>query len=799
MNGAAPGVRRLRIAVWVGAGLLALQTVRVVWSILGASTGSASPVAPTPALDVSAWHALPVQAGRTRPMATACSEIVREITGKSRFDKHDPVELVLAWMFEGDTGNRWGEYPLILCEHGELRREIYAHRESTPAGRHVSAQDLQSSPGFDRLLESVGNARRQHQEKAHLYLTTAQIKAEEVSRRLIKFDAVRGIRVTRLFGNAMTGEQYLDLRELDAIGPEARRQALNRAHDRQVRDTGPIRLAALEPSAGWLSPAFLKYLHEDPKRWSQWIQDRMMVAPQEYLTPADAAELVRFRDALIGGGGESVLGELRQIQSRRRARRIEEFQVADRAGRADEANRLFAEIARSPADRQRVQSVREKTLRAGANPAAIVAAVVGEMERILAEADDAVMTRLTAAVAHASAQRFEAQDPVVRALCLDYLEALNPELYRHSAAAREYPLEDATIIVNAFERVRAAFQTGRQQEFDVASAEFFAVLRAAAERVGQTYPGVDTIQLELVFHRTQPFRWAWAAMLLASGMLAVSLGLRSRIAFALGLALGAVSLGLQVFGFYARIRISGWAPVSNMYETIIFAALMSSVFAIALEAVYRKTWFVLTGSLVSTLALILADNLPLDSGIGGLVPVLRSNFWLTVHVVTIICGYAAGTLAWGIGNVTLGMLAFGRGDRDTLKLFSQFTYRALQLTVVLLAAGTFLGGWWASEAWGRFWGWDPKEVGALVALVCYVIPLHARYIGWVKDFGLAVSAVLCFASIIVSWYVINFVLAAGLHSYGFGGGGGPWVVWAVLLNLEWLLVAAWMYQRKAPA
>jgi hypothetical protein len=83
-----------------------------------------------------------------------------------------------------------------------------------------------------------------------------------------------------------------------------------------------------------------------------------------------------------------------------------------------------------------------------------------------------------------------------------------------------------------------------------------------------------------------------------------------------------------------------------------------------------------------------------------------------------------------------------------------------------------------------------------VALVCYVIPLHARYIGWVKDFGLAVSAVLCYSFIIFSWYVINFVVAAGLHSYGFGGGGGPWVAWAALLNIEWVLIATLIYRRK---
>jgi len=130
-----------------------------------------------------------------------------------------------------------------------------------------------------------------------------------------------------------------------------------------------------------------------------------------------------------------------------------------------------------------------------------------------------------------------------------------------------------------------------------------------------------------------------------------------------------------------------------------------------------------------------------------------------------------------------------------IKVLSNFTYRAMQIAVLLLAAGTFLGGWWAAESWGRFWGWDPKEVGALIALICYVIPLHARYLGWVKDFGLAVSAVLCYASILLSWYVINFVIAAGLHSYGFGMGGGAWVLWAALLNVEWVLLATLFLKR----
>jgi hypothetical protein len=179
--------------------------------------------------------------------------------------------------------------------------------------------------------------------------------------------------------------------------------------------------------------------------------------------------------------------------------------------------------------------------------------------------------------------------------------------------------------------------------------------------------------------------------------------------------------------------------------------------------------------------------------------VLRSNYWLTVHVLTIVSSYAGGTLAWGLANITLAMMAFGKGRRETLHTLSQFTYRAMQIAVLLLAAGTFLGGWWAAESWGRFWGWDPKEVWALIALVCYVIPLHARYIGWVKDFGLAVSAVVCYAAIVMCWYGVNFVLGAGLHSYGFGGGGPWWVFWAGLINIEWVIIASMLYLHRQTA
>jgi ABC-type transport system involved in cytochrome c biogenesis permease subunit len=177
---------------------------------------------------------------------------------------------------------------------------------------------------------------------------------------------------------------------------------------------------------------------------------------------------------------------------------------------------------------------------------------------------------------------------------------------------------------------------------------------------------------------------------------------------------------------------------------------------------------------------------------------LRSNFWLITHVLTITLSYAAFALALGIGNITLGYYLVRSRNRETINALSKFTYRALQVGVLLLAAGTILGGVWADYAWGRFWGWDPKEVWALIALLGYLAVLHARYLGWVRQFGLAALSVICFSLVVMAWYGVNFVLGAGLHSYGFGGGGLSYVTAALTLQFLYVMASAvWSAPMRA--
>jgi ABC-type transport system involved in cytochrome c biogenesis permease subunit len=244
------------------------------------------------------------------------------------------------------------------------------------------------------------------------------------------------------------------------------------------------------------------------------------------------------------------------------------------------------------------------------------------------------------------------------------------------------------------------------------------------------------------------------------------------------------------------VFISGRPPVTNMYETIVFVAWGGMLFALAFEAIYGARYFAACAAAVSTIALLLADNVPIfDGAISPLVPVLRDNMWLTVHVLTIMLGYAAFTLAMGIGHLNLGLYFFRPREVVLFKDLSRFLYRTLQVGTLFLAVGTLLGGVWASYSWGRFWGWDPKETWALIATLGYLAILHGRFAGWIKDFGMAVGSLVGYLLVLMAWYGVNFVLGTGLHSYGFGSGGYRYV--GGFVALEALVITAALLRRRS--
>ncbi len=339
--------------------------------------------------------------------------------------------------------------------------------------------------------------------------------------------------------------------------------------------------------------------------------------------------------------------------------------------------------------------------------------------------------------------------------------------------------------------LREALQSGSDAAFASAATTFRDSMAAIQPRF---QPVGWKMSLETVYQKSHPFGWAWK-FYLAAGV-ALLLG-SMRGGYLTAWVLASIGLLLQVAGFVARTIISGRAPVTNMYESIIWVAFGTVFFALIFEAIYRSRFFLLGALPVAVVSLILADTQPvaLSPGINPLVPVLRDNFWLSTHVTTITLSYAAFLLALGIGHIALGLVIAGKKPSSALY---NYLYRVLQIGVLLLAIGTILGAVWANYSWGRFWDWDPKETWALVTLLAYLFILHGRIAGKWGGFGMAVGAVLAFLSVLMAWYGVNFVLGAGLHSYGFGSGGFGYAAAFVAVEVVFVAIAIVRSRQSLP-
>jgi len=294
------------------------------------------------------------------------------------------------------------------------------------------------------------------------------------------------------------------------------------------------------------------------------------------------------------------------------------------------------------------------------------------------------------------------------------------------------------------------------------------------------------LQLEVLLQKTHPFKAAWILYSL-SGVLILFFR-KKLLLYRLGWFFAGTGFFIQCMGLLFRVLVAGRPPVTNMYESIIWVAFGTVFFALLFEVIYHSGVFLLGAIPVALASLILADSQPLilDPSIHPLTPVLRDNFWLTIHVLTITLSYAAFALSLGVAHVALIRIILNKKVAASLY---NYLYRTLQVGILLLATGTILGGVWANYSWGRFWDWDPKETWALIALLGYLFLLHGRLAGRWGGFGLAIGSVVAFLSVLMAWYGVNFVLGAGLHSYGFGAGGFPIVLGFTGLEVAILVTA----------
>jgi len=349
----------------------------------------------------------------------------------------------------------------------------------------------------------------------------------------------------------------------------------------------------------------------------------------------------------------------------------------------------------------------------------------------------------------------------------------------------------ARAVFEEFMSLRAAFSQRDVEAFRKASTELGLSLRQLNPSL---YPAQSALDRELFYWDLNAFGKAWK-LYLGAFLVLLLLGFSdSRKVYFGGLALLIAGFAFHSVGIGLRWAIAGRAPVSDMYESLVFMGWGVVAFGLVQEAAYRRRFFSLAASLMGSLCLAFAENLPIDSGINPLVPVLAHTSWLAVHVMTIMLAYSALALAMALAHVALVYQLFLPDKRSQIRTQSLLLYNTLQVGLLFLAAGIICGAVWANESWGRYWGWDPKETWSLITFFVYLAIIHARFAGWLRDFGLAAAAILGFLSVIMTYYGVNFILASGLHSYGFADGGQFYAYLFALVQLS--VVAAAFFARR---
>ena len=227
---------------------------------------------------------------------------------------------------------------------------------------------------------------------------------------------------------------------------------------------------------------------------------------------------------------------------------------------------------------------------------------------------------------------------------------------------------------------------------------------------------------------------------------------------------------LNTIGLAARWYIAGHAPWSDAYESIIFVAWATVIFGIIFG---RKSYFTLaSATLVSSIILSVAHMNWLDPSIANLQPVLDS-YWLMIHVAIIVASYGFLFLGAILGLMCLWIIVFTNNEnkkklKSIINSLTNINERGITVGVFMLTIGTFLGGVWANESWGRYWGWDPKETWALVSILVYAFVLHMRLIPAISsEYSFNLASLVAIWSILMTYFGVNYYLS-GLHSYAAG-------------------------------
>jgi ABC-type transport system involved in cytochrome c biogenesis permease subunit len=339
--------------------------------------------------------------------------------------------------------------------------------------------------------------------------------------------------------------------------------------------------------------------------------------------------------------------------------------------------------------------------------------------------------------------------------------------------------------INYYASMAAAYRRSSAPQFNQAVAGYEQWLASQA-----LIPEQNKGRREYFFNHLEPFYKAMviyvAALLFGCAYwLRLSEWVRRSAFYLLVLAFGIHTVGL-VF----RMFLEGRPPVTNLYSSAIFVGWAAVLLGIILERIYRDGIGTVAAAAVGFSTQIIAHHLALGGDTMEMLrAVLDTNFWLATHVVMITVGYSSMFFAGFLAVLYVLRGFFTRTLSDTAaKSLSRMVYGIVCFATLFSFVGTILGGIWADQSWGRFWGWDPKENGALLIVIWCAVILHARWGGMIRERGLMALAI--FGNIVTSfsWFGVN-MLGVGLHSYGFMDKAFQWLMVFIVSQVVLILLA----------
>jgi len=345
-------------------------------------------------------------------------------------------------------------------------------------------------------------------------------------------------------------------------------------------------------------------------------------------------------------------------------------------------------------------------------------------------------------------------------------------------APRGVPIDEA---MHDYAKLAGALAANQPDEFNSALRDYNSSL------VPTQAKAMAKAQAEVFFNQMAPFYNAMVIYVLA-GLLAIfswfnlSETLRRSAVWLVGLA-----FVIHTTGLIYRMILEGRPPVTNLYSSAIFIGWGACLLGIILERFYRNGIGAVVSSGIGFITLIIAHHLALEGDTMEMMrAVLDTNFWLATHVVAVTTGYASTFVAGFLALIYIVRGVFTKTlDEATGKSLARMIYGIVCFATLFSFVGTVLGGIWADQSWGRFWGWDPKENGALIIVLWNALILHLRWGGMIRERGLVVCAIGGNIVTSWSWFGVN-MLGIGLHSYGFTEAAFKWLVLFVVSQLGFI-------------